>query len=75
MKIWLETIRTIRPGVPLLKFSKPLASVKQDVIKAREELSRAQDDLLSSIMDPYIIERVKFFSEEVIRLNELKRVS
>ncbi|XP_058756408.1 uncharacterized protein LOC131629639 [Vicia villosa] len=54
----------------LRRLGKPFAGIKQDILKARNELQLAQTELIADRMNVHIIEKVKLLTEEVINLNE-----
>ncbi|XP_006598642.1 uncharacterized protein [Glycine max] len=54
------------------RFSKPLSNLKQNLIKAREDLQFAQENLRNNNMNGDSIDRVRQLTEEVINLNELE---
>ena len=51
------------------RFSKPLSNLKQNLIKAREDLQFAQENLRNNNMNGDRIDRVRQLTEEVINLN------
>lgn len=54
------------------RFSKPLSNLKQNLIKAREDLQFAQENLRNNNMNGDSIDRVRQLTEEVINLNDLE---
>ncbi|XP_058784979.1 uncharacterized protein LOC131659870 [Vicia villosa] len=68
-RLWikLKRLQTV-----LRRFSYPLSHLQQNLNKAREDLQKAQGELSLNRMDTNTIERVKFCTEEVIRLNGIE---
>ncbi|XP_058783198.1 uncharacterized protein LOC131657862 [Vicia villosa] len=65
--LWKKLLR-LQPI--LRKRSKPLAAIKDNINRAREELDAAQKDLISERGNCQIIEKVKRCTEEVLKWNE-----
>lgn len=56
----------------LKQFSKPLSTLKKDILKAIEELQKAQHDSAVNRMDPQQIQKIKQLTEKVIQHNQIK---
>ncbi|XP_040872094.1 uncharacterized protein [Glycine max] len=54
------------------RFSKPLSNLKQNLIKAREYLQFAQENLRNNNMNGHRIDRVRKLTKDVINLNEME---
>ncbi|KAF1880054.1 hypothetical protein Lal_00022183 [Lupinus albus] len=70
MYVMWEKLKRLQ-GV-LRNLSKPITNVKQNITKARHNLLMAQLELNNDRMNGEIIEKVKKYSEELIKLNELE---
>lgn len=52
--------------------SKPLSNMKTHIVKARSELMKAQQELITDRMNIHKIEEVKKCTEEVIKSHEFE---
>ncbi|CAK8562812.1 unnamed protein product [Lathyrus sativus] len=66
--VW-KKLQRLQPHV--MKLSKPLAEIHKEIARAREELNKAQDTLMTDRLDADKIHMVKQCSDNLIRLQEL----
>lgn len=67
--LW-EKLKRLRHAIR--KLSKRLTDVQRNIIDAREDLNKVQQDLSKDLMNPSLIHRVKEKIMEIIRWHELE---